>query len=186
MCVLTPNGRECVTEGDVQPGEACTSLLDCVEGSLCVAVAAPIDICVEFCEDDSVCEAPGGLCVVTLQDQNGDPIAGVTLCSENCDLTTNAGCLVSGTSCTIGQEEGGAMRFFTACRGAGLGTQADPCLVNEDCAETFGCFDTGVDTECLAYCKVNAPSCPGGATCLPMQIGGMDVVIGSDQYGACF
>jgi hypothetical protein len=145
---------------------------------------AMISICEKYCDDDSQCEAPGGLCLLTLNDGMGGDIAGVTLCTENCDPSSATSC-AAGAGCHVARESMGQMRFFTVCSGTGAGMQNAACMDNGDCAPSFGCFNTGMTEVCLKYCKVNSPSCPGAAQCVPVQVNMEDVVIGSEQYGAC-
>ena len=179
-CTIDGTGaHSCQPSGNVQPGGNC-SLDNCAPGGLCLGGATPT--CGEFCKTDSQCDAPGGLCVVGLNDGNGSPIPGVTLCSENCNPTTNSGC-ISGTGCTFGQEPSGQMRFFTACRGIGSGTQGAACTTNADCAATYGCINTGTK-QCMKYCTVGS-TCAGGAACSPITINMLDIIIGGVQYGIC-
>jgi hypothetical protein len=141
--------------------------------------------CNKFCDSDADCAAPGGLCLIGLNDANQNPIPGVTLCTENCDPTTNVGCPAAGTSCVVGQEQAGQMRFFSRCLGSGAGQQNAVCASNVDCAPKFGCFNTmnPVATKCLKNCKKSAPNgCPAGTTCQYFQ---PPELVGAEEYGAC-
>lgn len=181
-CTLDNTGaRVCQTAGGVAPGGNCSSD-DCAPGGICLGTTPTTPTCGKFCATDAQCAAPGGLCVVGLNDGSGNPIPGVMLCSENCNPTTNSGC-VAGTGCTFGQEEAGQMRFFTLCRGIGSGTQGAACTVNADCAATYGCINTGTK-QCMKYCTVGS-TCAGGAACSPISINGVDIDIGGVQYGIC-
>src|SRR5207249_9846968 len=123
-----------------------------------------VSTCDKFCETDADCTAPGGLCLLTLNDGMGGSIPDVTLCTENCDPTTNMGC-IAGTGCQLEQELMGQMRFLTQCTPIGQKTQGQSCdPMQWECAATYGCFNTGVDV-CLKYCNVNAPSCPANTVC---------------------
>jgi hypothetical protein len=140
----------------------------------------------EFCNSDAECAAPGGLCIVTLDDGMGGAIPGATLCTENCDPTTNIGCPVTGTGCGIGQEPGGQMRLLTMCGEVGGGLQGVACTTNADCAATYTCINTGQTTECLKWCKIGGAACPGGLTCVEVTIDSVPIEIGNQQYGVCF
>lgn len=174
----SPQGtRVCVAAGSTPIGGSCTSD-ECVPGSLCVKTTDTISTCMKYCAMDSNCTSPGGLCIISLNDGSSGQIPGVTLCTENCDPTTNSGCPVAGTSCGLAQESMGQMRLLTRCGGAGSGTQGSFCSTDADCAPTFGCFNAGT-TQCLKYCKVGGVACPGGATCTSLGM------IGNTTYGAC-
>ncbi|MDI3289770.1 hypothetical protein [Polyangium sp. 15x6] len=186
MCDIDGTGeRACVPAGSAPIGALCGIDNDCAAGGICLATTPTISTCGEFCSTDAQCTAPGGLCVIKLNDGSGGQVPGVTLCSENCNATTNVGC-AAGTACTFGREAAGQMRLYTTCREAGSGTQNSACTDDTDCAATYGCFNTGTD-ECLKYCNVNAPSCPSGTTCTPITIGNdaVEVIIGNVTYGAC-
>lgn len=175
----SPQGtRICVTAGSTPIGNACTMNDECVPGSLCVKTGDTISTCMKYCSTDSNCTSPGGLCLITLNDGSSGQIPGVTLCTENCDPSTNVGCPVAGTSCQLAQEPMGQMRLLTRCGAAGFGTQGAACTDDGDCAATFGCFNAGT-TQCLKYCKVGGAACPGGLTCSSLGM------IGNTTYGAC-
>lgn len=181
-CTLDNTGAPtCDVAGNVAPGGNCSADA-CQPGSICLGTTPTTPTCGEFCATDAQCTAPGGLCVVKLNDGSGNEIPGVTLCSENCDPTTNVGC-VSGTGCTFGQEQAGQMRFFTACRESGAKTQGQTCTTNAECAPGYGCINTGT-TQCMKYCKVGT-TCANGMSCSAVSIGGVDIVIGGIQYGIC-
>lgn len=185
QCSLDGNAeRTCVPAGDVPWKEVCAPGTECEPGNLCVTVAGK-SVCAKYCADDAQCGGPGGLCIRTLNDANGDPIPDVLLCTESCDPATNMGCPAQATSCQLGKEQDGQLRFFTLCLASGAGTQGASCMANADCAPTFGCFNDGVSDMCLKYCKINAPNCPAGAQCIEITIGMEPVFIGNEQYGAC-
>jgi hypothetical protein len=126
----------------------------------------------------------GGTCLIQLNDPSspGSVLPDVTLCSDNCDPVTLAGCPAGlGLGCQLYQEQMGQMRIFTLCSGAGNGAQGVTCSTNEDCAAGSACFTlSDMSMECLKYCKVNSPSCPGGTSCQDLGIAFNGV-----EYGAC-
>jgi hypothetical protein len=187
-CTVDGTGtRSCVPEGGAAWGGECGAE-DCQAGSLCILKkdVPAVSTCAKFCADDSDCQAPGGLCVFTLNDGSGGTVPGVILCSDNCDPITNTGCPVAGTSCYLGQEQAGQQRFFTYCYGAGSGTQLASCPNGDECATTYGCFNTGSSDQCLKWCNVNQPSCPGATSCQMLtDANGASIVIGNITYGAC-
>jgi hypothetical protein len=163
----------------------CTGV-DCSPGLICVNTTPSINTCSKFCDSDADCTAPGGLCIIGLNDANMNPIPGVTLCTENCDPTTNLGCPVGGTSCQVAQENGGQMRFLTHCTASGASQQGATCASSADCAPKFNCYQTSdapVVKQCLKNCKASAPNgCPAGTACLFFTT---PEVIGNEEYGAC-
>jgi hypothetical protein len=171
--------RLCVPAGSVAIGGQCMGGSTCAPGGFCIYASATIATCVEFCASDSDCTAPGGLCAVTLNSSSGQ-IPNVTLCSENCDPTTNVGCPVTGMACQVLQESTGLKRSYTRCGAAGTGTQGASCMSTSTCAPTYGCFSINSNpSTCVKYCKVGGAACPGTATCSPVG------TIGSTGYGIC-
>jgi hypothetical protein len=168
-------GQQCGLAGEV-----------CSPGTVCVNVSSTVATCDKFCSTDADCTAPGGLCLVQLDDGSGMAIPGVTLCTANCNPITNAGCPVAGTACQLLQETMGAMSFLTDCEGAGTGTHNTPCdPTMNNCAPKFGCFNTGTaqnpNNVCLKYCNAANPfSCPGLQTCIDIGVN-----LGGVEYGAC-
>lgn len=185
MCVIgtptpdNPDARACTAAGTAMPGETCASNADCAPGSMCVNTG--VDLCLEFCSDDGLCNAPGGQCLVTLVDSTQQPIPNATLCSLNCDPITNTGCNAGG--CALGQEEV-SMELFTLCQGVGAGTQGATCVDNGDCAGGHGCFTTDIGLQCLKYCGVTPSkgSCTGGTLCSGFTT---PVIVGNQEYGVC-
>jgi hypothetical protein len=184
QCSVDGSGRACIPTGSTQNGQSCAGP-DCAPGLLCVNTSDTVSTCGKFCDDDGDCTAPGGLCIIGLNDGSGNAIPGVTMCTENCDPTTNVGCPAAGTSCQVAQESAGQMRFLTHCDGAGNKQQGATCVTNADCAPTFGCYriSTGPDVfQCLKNCKMSTQSCPAGAQCLFFQT---PELVGNEEYGAC-
>jgi hypothetical protein len=187
-CVLTAAGaRTCNLAGNAAWGAECSNVNRCQAGFDCVATGNT-GTCFKFCAKDAECTAPGGLCVVTLVDQNQKPIPNATLCSPNCSPITNAGCPVAGTSCQLAQEQAGQQRFFTMCDGAGAGTQGAACSQDSDCAPMFGCFtDANQKHTCMRWCDASKQACPGGLSCAPLMnpVTQGDIVVGNVTYGVC-
>ena len=177
-CSLSDTGeRVCIGAGASGQGEACASSASCEPGTLCVGYGAGLLSCARFCESDGDCTAPGA-CAIPLT-----TAPGVMLCSDACDLQTNAGCQVAGLSCQFGVRGSDP---FTLCAPAGAGTQGALCADTSDCAAGFLCLATQVDERCYQWCDVDAQDCPGGLTCQPVQIeAGVPLVIGNTSYGAC-
>lgn len=184
QCSVDGVGVACAPMGNTANGQVCTGN-DCSPGLLCVNTTASTSTCAKFCDSDADCTAPGGLCIIGLNDANNNVIPGVTLCTENCDPTTSIGCPVAGTSCEVVQEAAGQMRFLTHCTAAGAGQQNDPCVSSADCAPKFNCFNTTMPSavKCLKNCKASAPNgCPAGTTC---KFFAVPELVGVEKYGAC-
>ena len=184
QCSVDGTGVACAPMGNTANGQVCTGI-DCSPGLLCVNTTASTSTCAKFCDTDADCTAPGGLCIIGLNDANMNVIPGVTLCTENCDPTTSIGCPVAGTSCEVVQENGGQMRFLTHCTGSGAGQQGDTCVSSADCAPKFNCFKTTnpMAVKCLKNCKTSAPNgCPAPTTC---KLFPTPELIGGEEYGAC-
>jgi hypothetical protein len=186
MCSLDAGGqRLCTQAGSNGETEVCGPAAECSPGLLCAETTPTLSTCAVFCSADADCSAPGGLCIVSLQNDRGAPIPDAKLCTANCVPTTNRGCNAVGTGCQLARETDGAKRAFSYCTGAGTGEQGAACAAADDCAATFGCFSLGTDPMCLAYCDVAAPICPSGTTCVAVQIDNEDVIVGNEHYGAC-
>ncbi|MFO0755949.1 MAG: hypothetical protein U0359_05635 [Byssovorax sp.] len=189
QCGINGVAVACVPEGNVPAGQQCgLPGADCGPGTVCVQTAKSADTCMKFCDSDADCQAPGGLCLLTLNDGMGGSIQGVILCTENCNPATNTGCPVPGTACQLLKESGGFMRFLTRCGNAGAGTQASACMSSDDCAPKFGCFNTDPAdpnaNACFKWCMVNGvQNCPAGTSCNALQT---PILVGNDEYGVCF
>ena len=184
QCSLDAAGRACIPAGNTANGQECVGA-ECGPGLLCIKTAANVSTCGKFCDVDSDCVAPGGLCIIGLNDGAGNPIPGVTMCTENCDPTTNIGCPAAGTACEVAQESAGQMRFLTHCTASGAGQQGAICVTGADCAPKFSCFNTNnpAAVKCLKNCKASAPNgCPAGTTCLFFMT---PELVGNEEYGAC-
>ena len=182
MCVIdsataeNPNGRECTAAGTTAPGQPCAGNSDCAPGSMCVNTG--VNLCMAFCSSNATCNAPGGVCVITLVDGSQQPVPDATLCSLNCDPITNSGCNAGG--CAIGQDP--SLQTFTLCQGVGAGVQGASCVDSGDCAGGYGCFNA--DPQCLKYCGYNPTKgvCPGVTVCVPFET---PLILGNQEYGAC-
>lgn len=178
-------GRTCIKAGSMTWGEKCGPVDFCEPGLQCLPKGLT-STCMKLCATDAECQAPGGLCVIPMNDKNGQPFKDVAFCSESCDPSTNAGCPVAGTGCGVGQEQAGQLRFFTICVQSGKATQGQACQTSADCAPKFGCVTSPeLGSTCAKWCDEMAPSCPGGTSCQPVQINGQEITIGNAIYGAC-
>jgi hypothetical protein len=168
-----------VPAGPFSEGRACTADLECAAGLMCApAVASDVSLCHRFCNSDTECMGAGSLCVVPVS-AGGTPIPGVTLCTVNCDLVSNAGC-PTGTGCRIYEHEGA---FLTDCSGEiGTGRSGHACSTNADCAPGFFCVAPAFPN-CLQYC-LDPPEgyCEGGFRCQRFD---PPVNVGSQEIGYC-
>lgn len=174
--------RVCALSGTRPEGNGCAGISDCMAGLGCNDFSGdstmPGNMCSRMCGTDADCAA-GALCVHTVLDGAGGTVPGLRFCSRVCTPAPNAGC-APGLACTLQQEAAGAMRIYTDCAGpVGVGRQGTPCVDESDCAAGFGCFNAGFGNECLAWCRVSAPSCAGGTSCASVGIAG------GVEWGAC-
>ncbi len=185
-CVATNLGtRSCIKEGQIGWGGKCGPVDYCEAGLQCLPKGVT-STCMKHCASDVDCQGPGGLCALPMLDKNGNELASVRFCTENCDPATNTGCPVAGTGCGIGQEDSGQMRFFSICVQSGKATQGGACQSSKDCAPTYGCVSSqGMGSQCTKWCDQGSPKCPGGTFCQPVQINGQDITLGNTTYGAC-
>jgi hypothetical protein len=102
-------------------------------------------------------------------------------CSDNCDPPSGTGC-PAGAKCALGFEST-MMKFFTLCTSVGTGTQGDSCpgMSVAECAAGHACFN-GMPGQCLQYCNLATPTCPGVTTCVSLN---PPAIIGAIEYGAC-
>jgi hypothetical protein len=182
MCTLdSALNRECHAAGDVGVGQTCIGIYDCVAGGFCAGVSQTQSYCAQLCDNDATCG--NAICVIQLVDAQQAPIPGVTLCSDDCDPITSAGC-GSGLGCSLGQEPDGQMRIFGVCRGAGAKKQGDACT-GGDCAVGSACFtlnDMAMSMKCLQYCKVGSGVCSAGTTCKAFPT---PAIYKGTEYGVC-
>jgi hypothetical protein len=156
-CTLNDAGaRFCSPPGAVREGAVCTRSTDCGVGLICTG-AAPARMCRRACSADTDCAA-GSACLLSVTDVT-PPIG---LCNTVCDLRSGSGC-PAGATCLVGQEELGAMRFFTECAGpVGTGRQGAACTTFSQCAIGFGC----VGSQCVQWCREGfAGDCPTPTVC---------------------
>lgn len=174
--VNDPLERDCVAIGTKGSSQACES--DCEAGYMCVNnnTGGPA-ICHQFCDDDSDCSGAGSLCVLDVGAGAG------TLCTHNCDPISSSGCEDPATKCDIASEMQAPNRSLTQCAGAGTLTQGQACTTTADCASGLGCLDVGgMMKQCLTWCRVSSPVCPGAETCTSFN---PTITIGAVEYGSC-
>ncbi len=171
--------RVCLAAGAVQPGQPCSDSALCAPGAVCVGYGPDLNSCSAFCADDTDCVAPGGRCVVPLAASDA------LLCSEDCELSTNAGCALAGTSCQFGLT--GTDEVYTLCAPSGTKLAQEICLETSECSPGMACFPTSAsDERCFEWCVVGGPPCPTGFTCDPLELSaGVPLAVGTTAYGAC-
>jgi hypothetical protein len=180
-CYVSGSGtRGCATAGALGEGQACMSPTDCRAGLTCVGLSPTVSTCLRFCDVDRDCTGgAGSLCVLQLNDASGSgTLPGVTLCTLNCDLATNAGC-PAGTACEAYYADMSMTRLLTHCREAGPSPTGGFCTAPEDCAARNFCA-TSIN-ECVRYCRRDS-DCTFPAIC---NIDGT-TIIGSSIYGYCY
>lgn len=191
-CTVAGGAIGCGQAGTDGNGQACGSSASdlCQAGLTCVNASSSTGQCLKFCSSDAECQAPGGLCLLQLDDGSGNAIPGVTMCTPNCNPLNNNGC-PSGSACELRQESTGLMRQLTVCGEAGTKTQNQSCNANieGDCAPTYTCIDPGTGTTvCLKYCDANSLSgCPGSTSCYGLQDqSSQPIMLGTVSIGVCY
>jgi hypothetical protein len=154
----------------------------CEPGAICLGTGQ--GLCVAFCATDADCATVGGICALQISDGMGGSIPNEMLCTNSCDLITNVGCSVAGTSCQLGREQSGQMRWFTFCESAGTGGQNAACTSAANCMADFGCVGTpGV---CRQYCNTNNFSACGGLGCsMLVDQSMMPIIVNGVTLGVC-
>jgi hypothetical protein len=156
----------------------CDDAFDCGAGFTCVDDPAGESSCLRYCQDEGDCDNPGGACDVELVDSAGDPIPGVTLCTQSCNPVTSNGCPPTwGCQVYTGNDS-------TACRPSGPGGHMAVCTGDEDCRVGYGCVNAG-QLVCLRNCRVGVTgvcSQLSGTICTGYQD---PAIIGGVEYGVC-
>jgi cysteine-rich repeat protein len=159
--------------------DACTVTTACAAGYSCVSDFS-LASCYEFCTSDAQCSGVGSRCFIELADDMGDPIPGVTMCSNSCDPLAQTGC-PAGMGCIVGNMAGGDV---TDCREMGTDPDGSPCNSTLECLSGSLCVTRADMTRrCQEMCNVNGPdTCAGASTC-----GGFSnpVTFGAVEIGTC-
>ena len=174
--------RSCGAVGSGSTGSLCTSLGACRAGDHCVGLGGGIAACHHFCATDSDCTGAGALCLFPLEDNNGNAIPNVRVCSHACEPARQVGC-PSGSFCVVGVD---GSRNLTFCNGAapGSGALGSACTSSGQCGAGMLC----VSSQCAQLCRTPtggaSSDCPTsrGYNCVALNPG---ITIGSTAYGAC-
>ncbi len=182
FCGVTPGAggytRTCVSEGDGEAGDSCTSALDC-KSRLCTILANGRQQCVDFCDSSRECPTDSncslatefddlgvGICLVELDVCNEDRAIAVgdgqLLCSneEACDgdqdclapATCRAGlCTCAAGLCDVECELDTDCGAVGACRN-GVCAMRDDCSAKKDCLESEVCVPTAGQLQAGAHC----------------------------------
>jgi len=167
--------RKIDRDGDAR--STCADARDCGAGFTCVEDATGDASCLRFCQRDADCDDPGGVCEIDLDDESGDPIPGVTMCTQSCNPVTSHGCPAS-WGCQLFTDH-------TRCRPGGTGGHMASCTGDEDCRVGYGCASVSGSLVCLRNCRVGVLgvcSAISGTTCRSYQT---PAIIGGVEYGAC-
>lgn len=158
----------------------CTSFSECAASHVCVGGR-----CRRYCDMDTDCGQPRGLCAIQLTDQTSQPIPGATTCSSNCNpINSAAGGCPAGMKC--GFFEGTGMRDIVDCTTAGTGGIGAVCTTDATCSANTFCTTYNALTRCRKVCNrtTGGSECAtvAGTTCIGF---GTPLVVGGTEYGIC-
>jgi len=155
----------CFPAGQMNPGDPCTDITDCLPGSECFefkpcsTAAQPRKTCRQFCNIGSDCIV--GSCNTSVSCNTTS--TSLHLCSRPCDPTGDA---------TVGCAPGLLCFIYTgevtdcACGDANrVGAVGASCATDENCQPGLMCVDRGGTKSCQTICQLSTPKCPTGTTC---------------------
>jgi hypothetical protein len=180
------NQPECRIVGTAGAETAtCSGNEGCAAGYGCINAGAAAS-CMEWCDADVDCTAPGGLCLIQIVDMNKQPIAGAKVCTQNCEPVSGSGCPPT-WGCHIYQESAGQTRKLTQCSPPGASGQGQTCTDNRSCQAGFVCLGdaNGANKQCIKWCNQTAGGggCPTSTLCRSFSPA---LVFGGQEYGYCF
>jgi hypothetical protein len=148
---------------------------NCQAGFICLGDGAE-SRCRMFCADDADCPGSYGnsgclIGITTPTCSPPDELAGVKVCSHDCDYFYQTGC-DTGQACRV-LIPPSSSSAYSDCTAAGTGVQDSSCPNGSvDCAPGYDCFkvedESGVEELlCLQICNYSGgyPTCDSGYTC---------------------
>jgi hypothetical protein len=166
----------CVTGGAGTLGRPCNLTGDCIAGLTCAWGA-----CRPFCNGPlTKCSDPGtGLCV-TVDDDNGNPLPNLTVCTVACDPFDPKG--VCGTNSCHWFESQYKPHKISDCNYPGTSVVGGTCEGDSDCAAGLLC----IAKKCEKWCRIGqAGDCPSNKQC-DDYFGEDAPVFGGVKRGVCF
>ncbi|MFO0616416.1 MAG: hypothetical protein U0414_27740 [Polyangiaceae bacterium] len=191
-CTRLTNIHACDPPGPAKPAEDC-SVDACVAGAVCVirpttALPEPVRLCEALCVVDAECE-PGTVCrPIASEFEHDCGPAGVSTCTQRCNLATNEGCPTPNTRCMrvdgpvavtrCDIPRAGGVGEGAACAFGASEAGGSPCSAWLVCKPTAmgGPFGT-----CHRMCTTDGlTECPGDSACVPSF-----TTLDGTEYGVC-
>lgn len=172
----------CVTAGSATLGRPCLQTGDCVVGLTCQYGA-----CRPYCDTPRTkCGAPGTDLCVEVPDDQGKPIANLTVCTIACDPREPQA--VCGTNACHWFATFYAPHKVSDCNFGGPKKVLEPCESDSECQPGLVCIDhpsNSIGKECERWCRLGqAGDCPNGFSCVDV-FGDAAPVIGGVKEGVC-
>jgi len=144
--------------------------------------------CKPFCNTDADCSSVAGAGCFDVQYTDGDggtsTIPEMHVCTDQCDLRTNAKC--GGDAVCYPFDDLGVLQGRSVCVGDAGGSTAS-CSDTVGCAAGYACMG---DNMCHQWCRAdNDSDCPAGQTCTELTDTSTSTTgyfyVGNQGFGIC-
>jgi hypothetical protein len=164
----------CVLAGNKPPGAACND--DCEQGSECFTFSCEsgpqVRSCLRLCSQDSQCGQ--GRCSTSVPCL--DKPTPFKVCSQPCDPVGGTSGCAPGLGCYLFEGEIPDCDCPSSKR---TGSDGVACMDSTTCQTGLFCVSTGGTKTCRPLCRLAAPQCEAGRTCVKL------VTPDYSTFGAC-